>query len=68
MQARLLDKKFTLMANIMDPFTQQQNRFLTYGTNFILENLNTTNTRNYRLTVAYNLNLASNKKRSHPLQ
>jgi len=65
MQARLLDKKLTLIANIIDPFTQQQNRRWTYGNNFTLENYNTTNTRNYRLTVGYNFtHQIGNKKKA----
>lgn len=63
LQARLLDKKLTLTANVIDPFTQQQNRRWTYGNNFILENFNSTNTRNYRITVSYNFNILAGNKR-----
>lgn len=63
LQAKMLNKKLTATANIIDPFTQQQSRTLTYATNFNLENYNTTQTRNYRLTLGYNFT-KTQKKRS----
>mgnify|MGYP003577166737 FL=1 len=66
-QAKMFNKKMTLTANIIDPFTQQENRRFTYGNNFKLENFNTTNTRNYRLTVSYNIGGAGiTKKKADP--
>lgn len=62
-QAKFFDKRMTLTANIIDPFTQQENRRFTYGNNFRLENFNTTNSRNYRLTVSYQLGGATNNKK-----
>jgi len=61
LQAKILNKKFTITANIIDPFVQQQNHTFTYGTNFNLENYNTTQTRNFRLTLGYNLSRSQKK-------
>lgn len=63
LQARMLSKQLVATLNIIDPFRQQQNRTVTYGTNFMLENFNTTNTRNYRLTLSYNINPQASKSR-----
>ena len=62
LQAKMLNKKFIVTLNIIDPFVQQQNRTFTYGTNFNLENYNTTQTRNFRLTLGYNLSRSQKKK------
>jgi outer membrane receptor protein involved in Fe transport len=62
LQAKLLHKKMTVTLNIIDPFVQQQNRSFTYGTNFNLESYSTTQTRNFRLTLGYNLSKAQKKK------
>jgi hypothetical protein len=48
--------------NAIDPFVQQQNHSFTYGTNFNLENYNSTQTRNYRLTLGYNFSRSQKKK------
>lgn len=61
LQAKMLDKKLTLTLNVIDPFTQQRNRTFTYGTNFNLENYNSTQTKNYRLTIGYNLSRTQKK-------
>lgn len=58
LQAKMMNKKTTLTFNLIDPFTQQQNRSFTYGNNttgssFAIENYNSTQTRNYRLSVGY---------------
>lgn len=52
-QAKFFNKKLNLTLNAIDPIVQQKNRTFTYGTNFILENYNQTQTKNYRLTVGY---------------
>ncbi|MFN2457560.1 MAG: outer membrane beta-barrel protein [Chitinophagaceae bacterium] len=62
LQAKMPDKKLTLTLNIIDPFTQQQNRTFTYASNFALESFNTTQTRNLRLSVSYNLSRSAVKK------
>lgn len=54
-QRKFLDKRLTITLNMIDPFAQQRNRSYTYGTNFYLENYSTTNTRNFRLSLGYNL-------------
>jgi hypothetical protein len=52
-QRKFFDKKFIVSLNVIDPFGQQQNKIFIYGSNFALESLNTTNTRNYRLGLSY---------------
>lgn len=61
LQAKLLNKKLTLTLNVIDPLTQQKNKTFTYGTNFNLENYNSTQTRNYRLTIGYNISRTQKK-------
>jgi hypothetical protein len=61
LQAKVLNKKLTLTLNVIDPFSQQKNRTFTYGTNFNLENYNSTQTRNYRMTIGYNLSKTQKK-------
>jgi hypothetical protein len=55
-QKKFFEKRLTVTLNMIDPFTQQRNRTFTYGPNFNLESYNTTTTRNFRVTVGYNLN------------
>ena len=66
LQAKMLNKKFIVTVNVIDPFVQQQNRTFTYGTNFNLENFNYTQTRNFRLTLGYNLSRSPKKKATAP--
>jgi outer membrane receptor protein involved in Fe transport len=56
-QRKLLNKKMTLTANIIDPFLQE-NRSYTYGPNFTLQSFSTAQTRNFRLSVGYNFTKA----------
>ncbi len=53
-QRKFFKKKMTATVNVIDPFVNQQRRVFTYGTNFNLESYSVTNTRNFRLSVAYN--------------
>jgi hypothetical protein len=53
-QRKFFNKRFVITVNAIDPIFQQQNRSFTYGPNFNLESFNSTNTRNYRITVGYN--------------
>jgi hypothetical protein len=53
LQAKMLNKKLTLTLNMIDPLFQQRNHTFTYGTNFLLENFNSTQTKNYRLSLGY---------------
>ena len=55
-QRKFLNKKLIITVNTIDPFVNQQRRIYTYGTNFNLESYSHTQTRNYRLTIAYNFN------------
>jgi len=64
LQGKFIDKKMVVTLNVIDPFTQQQNRNFTYGNNFVLESFNSTQTRNYRLSVAYNFNNNPRKKKT----
>ena len=61
-QAKMLDKKLVVSLNAIDPFTQQENRFASYGKNFTLESYNFTNTKNFRISVSYNLVKTSRPK------
>lgn len=62
LQAKMLNKKLTATFNIIDPFTQQRSRTFTYGTDFNLKSFNTTQTRNYRLTLGYSFTKTQKKK------
>ncbi len=52
-QRKFFKKRFIVTLNFIDPFRQQQNLNVTYGSNFNLESYSTTNTRNYRLVLSY---------------
>lgn len=60
-QRKFFAKKLVITVNAIDPFVQQENRSFTYGPNFNLESFSTTQTRNYRLSVAYNFSNAPKK-------
>ncbi|MDB5197383.1 MAG: hypothetical protein JWP88_1754 [Flaviaesturariibacter sp.] len=62
-QAKMLAKKLTATINFIDPFGVQQSKSFTYGTNFTIESLNSTQTRNIRLSLSYNLAKAPPKKK-----
>jgi hypothetical protein len=53
LQRKFFQKRFIVTLNFIDPFRQQQNSNVTYGSNFNLESYSTTNTRNYRLVLSY---------------
>jgi outer membrane receptor protein involved in Fe transport len=53
MQQKLLAKKMILSFNVIDPFRQQNSRTVTNGSNFSLETVSATQTRNFRLTISY---------------
>ena len=63
-QAKMLQKKLTLTLNVIDPFLQQQSRVITYGSNFTLANVNTTQTRNFRVTASYSLSKSATQKKT----
>ncbi|MGE5108205.1 MAG: outer membrane beta-barrel protein, partial [Sphingobacteriales bacterium] len=54
LQRKLLQKKLSVTLNLIDPFIQQKNETITYGTNFIAHSESLTQTRNFRLTIGYN--------------
>ncbi|RYG02891.1 MAG: TonB-dependent receptor, partial [Chitinophagaceae bacterium] len=53
-QRKFFNKRFIITVNAIDPLFQQENKSFTYGPNFNLESMNSTNSRNYRLTLGYN--------------
>jgi outer membrane beta-barrel protein/carboxypeptidase family protein len=55
-QRKFFNKRFIMTLNITDPFVQQSSTAHTNGTNFDLQTYSTTQTRNYRLTLSYDLN------------
>ncbi len=61
-QKKFFEKKLIVTFNFIDPFRNQQTNSFTYGTNFEVSSYNTTQTKNYRLTLAYNFTKAAKKK------
>ena len=54
-QRKFFDKRFIVTLNITDPFVQQHGVSHTYGTDFNLESYSSSQTRNFRLTLSYDL-------------
>jgi hypothetical protein len=65
-QRKFFSKRMTVTLNFIDPFSQQRNRNFTYAPNFNLESYSTTNTRNFRLSLAYNFIKVAKKKTLPP--
>jgi outer membrane receptor protein involved in Fe transport len=63
-QYRLLKRRLILTAQAVDPFIQQEYRTVTEGVNFRTEGQSLSRTRNYRLTIGYNMSgtLAASKR------
>jgi len=61
-QKKFFNKKFIVTINVIDPFRNQVTNSYTYGTNFEVKSSNTTQTKNYRVTLAYNFTKAAKKK------
>lgn len=61
-QHKFFNRRLIVSLNLIDPFSEQKYVTYTYGTRFMLENYNSTNTRNFRFTVAYQLNKVTQKK------
>lgn len=59
-QRKFLDKKLIVTINIIDPFLQE-NKAYTYASNFTLKSFNTAQTRNFKLSVGYNINKSTKK-------
>ena len=55
-QRKFFDRKFIVTLNVTDPFVQQHSMSYTYGNGFNLESYSSTQTRNFRLTLSYDLN------------
>jgi Outer membrane protein beta-barrel family/CarboxypepD_reg-like domain len=53
-QRKFLRKTFTATLTAVDPFIQQENRTFTFGNNFNLESYSFTQTRNFKIAIAYN--------------
>jgi hypothetical protein len=60
-QKKFFNKKFIVTLNFIDPFRNQITNSYTYGTNFEVHSFNTTQTKNYRLTLAYNFTKTAKK-------
>ena len=52
-QRKFFKKKFVIAVNAIDPFKQQQNKIVTFGSNYTLQSVSSTQTRNFRLAVSY---------------
>jgi len=61
-QKKFFDKKLTATINFIDIFAPQRNRSYTYGPNFYLQSFSTTNTRNIRFSLAYNISATTKRK------
>ena len=53
LQQKLFKKRIVVSVSAVDPFRQQQNKNVIFGTNFMVENVSTTQTRNFRMGISY---------------
>ncbi len=60
-QRKFLQKKMVVTLNMVDPFSQQRNRNVDYGPDFTAESYSKSNTRNFRITIGYNLSATPKK-------
>ena len=63
-QRKLFNKRLIVSLNVIDPLRKQQFFTTTFGSNFTLENYNSTNTKNFRVSIAYQLNKLTKSKLS----
>ncbi len=56
MQRKFFDRRLIVGFNMIDPFTPQQYINFSTGRQFTIESVNATSTRNYRLSISYQLN------------
>lgn len=63
-QRKFFKKRLIILFNVIDPFSAQSFTRDTYGTRFTLHSYHSTNTRNFRLTVIYQLNKIQQRKSS----
>lgn len=62
-QHRFFERRLIVSFNAIDPFTPQRYTTYTYGSNFNLESFNSNNSRNFRLSVSYQLNRVVQKSK-----
>ncbi len=55
-QRKFFDRRLIVTFNAIDPFVKQKYLTYTYGSNFNIESFSSSNSRNFRLTVTYQLN------------
>jgi hypothetical protein len=55
-QRKFFDRRLIVGFNMIDPFTPQQYITVSKGKQFTIESVNATTTRNYRLSISYQLN------------
>jgi ferric enterobactin receptor len=53
---RFFERRLMVGINLADPFRAQQYFSSVYGSNFTVESFSSSNTRNFRLTISYQLN------------
>ena len=63
-QHKFFNKRLIVSLNAIDFVRRQRLVTYTYGAKFNLENFNSTNTRNFRFSVAYQLNKVAEKRMS----
>jgi hypothetical protein len=61
-QKKFFDKRLIVTANFIDPFRNQQTNSYTYGKNFEVHSYNSTQTKNYRLSIGYSFVKKAKKK------
>ncbi len=61
-QRKFFNKRLSVTLNVIDPLRSQRYTTYTYGSNFMLENYNSANTKNYRLSIGYQLNRVQKSK------
>jgi hypothetical protein len=67
-QRKFFQKRVIVTLNVSDPFVQQNNTTQVHGANFNLQSYSTTQTRNYRLTLAYDWNRTLDRGRKNLLR
>lgn len=65
-QYKFFNKNLTVSLNVIDPFREQQNKYFTYAPNYTLESFNMSNSRNFKLALAYNIKKATKKAVKKP--
>ncbi|TDH27359.1 TonB-dependent receptor [Segetibacter sp. 3557_3] len=63
-QRKFFARRLTVGLNAIDPLRVQKYTTYTYGSNFMLENFSSTNTRNFRVSLGWQLNRTQKKRMS----